>query len=83
MTPELWIAFVGIAITIIGSTATGIGYLVHRETTHAVSDALLADAVNGFTSELAEFKEVVKHMDGRLNLHETEIALIKQRQDAA
>lgn len=49
----------------------------------ALQDARLANSIDGLTKKLDEVIETIKHMDGRLDHHETEIALLKQKQDAA
>lgn len=83
MTPEMLFGFIGLGLTIIGSTITGVVFLSRRETKRAVDDVLIATEIRGLAKEVSEFKVVVEHLDGRLNDHEREIALIKQKQEAA
>ncbi len=78
MTPELWIGFVGLALTIVTTSAVGIRHLGRQQSKRAVQEALLTKAVNGLSAEVRRLAESNDRLDKRLDKHEVRLAVLEE-----
>ena len=87
MTPADWIQLAATVISIVvavGGSAIGLGrYIVRASTTHAIDAVKVAQALDRLNETAKEMTIALQHMDSRLNEHDIDIALIKQKQAEA
>lgn len=56
----------------------GVWSLTRRDGDRKLHESRLADSIDGLAKKLDKVVDAIEHMDGRLNQHDTEIALLKQ-----
>lgn len=82
-----WINLVGIVLTVaisVCGSAFGVAkYLGKGIVDKAVSDSELASSINRLAESITEMSEGIKHMDDRLDQHDIDIAILKDRQTHA
>ncbi len=76
---DVWFGIIAMSVSIITTLVGCARYLAKQQTARAVSDARLADAVDRLTNEISEVVDAIKHLDDRVDNHDTRISVLENR----
>lgn len=84
MSGSEWVQLIGMAITVVGSVSVGfigvVKYMGRSMIDKAVADSQLASSIDKLSASISEMSNGIKHMDDRLDQHDIDIAILKDRQ---
>ena len=61
------------------AVGAAVWYITKRSNKRELQDARLTESIDGLGEKFEDLAESIKHQDGRLNEHDVEIALLKQK----
>lgn len=79
---QVGLTVAAIILSVAGSAFAAMKYLSASVTKQAVANSQLTTAVNNLTETVKDMTKAIKHMDDRIDVHDIEIALLKEKQKA-